>query len=184
MAEKAPLLWAKTVCKGVQVFIDSNGNGTLDTVGTHIEPDLYADGQTLNVKFTDVLLTVANKTNAPLDSTSDSLWVGPRVSAHPDTLTATGSYVFGYTEDGIDNVNFFHDERRLRMDFLKPVSTVDLDFVGSRPFADDIGVMEAYNAQGVLIDSYETSGLAQGEFETMSVSRTEGTSPLSSLTPS
>jgi hypothetical protein len=150
---------------GVIVYVDPNTNDTFDVEGTIVEPDDYADGEVIDASADGITFSVAAETNEPIDD-------APPIVARNDTHTegveevnhsSTGTHVFAR------DVNFFNHFFRLRIDFENPASHVQIDFAGSRPFAGDVGVLEAYTADGTLVGTYQTNPVLANEYETMHV---------------
>jgi hypothetical protein len=141
---------------GVTVYVDANGNDMLDIVGQVLEPDDFASGELIDGSALGVTLALADNTNTPKPGAQP-------IVARDDTFASTGSRVFAH------QVNFFDSEDRLRIDFASPVSAVQINFTGTRPFAGQAGHLEAYSADGTLIDSYITGQLLQRQYETMAV---------------
>ena len=123
-----------------------------------IEPDNYAHQQLLNTISPQVTLsTGAFDDNRP---TFD-------VVAYTDPADAsTGTNVFAHA----GGIPFWNTNRTFRMDFHSPVTDIRLDYIASG-FFDNLyrGRLEAYSPAGVLVDSYLTAPLSEGQFETMSV---------------
>jgi hypothetical protein len=123
-----------------------------------IEPDNYADGQVLNTisPFVTLSTAVLPSNNPTFD-----------VVAYTDTPGAsTGSKVFAHG----GGVTFWADIRKLRMDFLVPVTSISLDYI-ARGFFDNsyAGRLEAYSAAGTLLTSDDTALLFGGQHEMMTV---------------
>jgi hypothetical protein len=123
-----------------------------------IEPDNYAHQQLLNTTSPHVTLsTGAFDDNRP---TFD-------VVAYTEPADAsTGTKVFAHA----GGIPFWNTNRTFRMDFHSLVTDISLDYIASG-FFDNLyrGRLEAYSPAGVLVDSYLTAPLAEGQFETMSV---------------
>jgi hypothetical protein len=154
---------------GVTVYLDTNANDTLDVTGMAIEPDDFDDGELIDGSAAGVTFAVADENNEPLVD-------APPIVARDDTRlegvdtvnhASTGMSVFAR------DVNFFNHFFRLRMDFENPASHVQIDFGGSRPFAGDVGVLEAYTADGTLVGTYLTNPVLANEYETMHVTSGE-----------
>ncbi len=125
---------------------------------TVIEPDDYAEGQLLNNISPHVTLsTGAFDDNRP---TFD-------VVAREDLGDAsTGNKVFAHGT----GVRFWNSDRTFRMDFHSPATSIQIDYIASGFFDNTYrGLLEAYSSTGVLLDSYLTAPLAEGQFETMTV---------------
>lgn len=124
-----------------------------------IEPDDFADHQVLNHVSPHVTLsTGAFDDNRP---TFDV------VAFIDEDDTSTGSKVFAHG----GGIPFWNDGRTFRMDFHSLVTSVSIDYIASG-FFDNLytGRLEAYSPSGTLLDSYTTAPLAEGRFETMTVS--------------
>jgi len=143
----------------VTTYLDLNGNDRLDTVGKIVEPDSFTAGAPIDGAAAGVTLRVAGLDNAPLNP-------APVIASSTDPFNSTGQRVFGY-----DGVHFFNSSFRLRIDFAAPVSSVAIDFIGQREFARLAGVLQAYNADSVLLAEDISAGLLQYEHETISVVR-------------
>jgi hypothetical protein len=123
-----------------------------------VEPDDYAHAQELNTISPHVTLsTGAFSDNRP---TFD-------VVSYTDAADAsTGTKVFAHA----GGIPFWNTNRTFRMDFHSLVTRIQLDYVGSGFFDNSYqGRLEAYSSTGVLLDSYLTAPLAEGQFETMTV---------------
>ena len=113
---------------------------------TTADPDSYLEGDVLTQAFPGVTLTAADADNRMLSA---------EIAAEAVTDTSTGSLAFSQVAP------------RLMMDFVNPVNSVSIDFVVGP--AQRRGVMEAYDADGNLLDTYFTSS-SEGTKETMTVS--------------
>ena len=130
---------------------------------THIiEPDDYLDGTVLDHIIPAVHLTSAGADNLPIPP------VPFEVTAVGDLLdfAPTGTNVFGHA-----NVPFWNSDRRLRMEFAAPVSSVTIDFAGGQYFTNETGRLDGYNAANQLVASYVTAPQAAGHVETMTILR-------------
>ena len=127
-----------------------------------IEPDDYPDGTVLDHILPAVHLTSAGADNLPIPP------VPFEVTAVGDLLdfATTGTNVFACA-----NVPFWNSDRRLRMEFASPVSSVTIDFAGGQYFTNETGRLDGYNAAGQLVASYVTAPQAAGHAETMTISR-------------
>ena len=102
-----------------------NANGELDIVGSYIEPDDYDPGQNLSDVLTGVTLSLADQTNTLMQAT--------RSCRSVDSQRTGDNWGPGVRVRNA--VDFFYDATRLRIDFDQPVSSVAIDFAGSRRFA-------------------------------------------------
>ena len=146
----------------VRVYLDLNENGELDTVGSYIEPDDVAPGDSLESAVPGITLSLADETNV--------VKPGREVVSVTNSLATTGQQVFGY--DG--STTIFHSTLRLRADFDDPVSSVAIDFAGSNAGYDEIGTLQVYDDQDNLLLTVETPGEFAGEWSTLFASRAEG----------
>ena len=144
---------------GVSVFIDANANGALDIAGSVVEPDDF--GEDNQIEQPGVTFSLADGSN--------NIQEGVQIVArrHPDA--STGDLVFG-----TDQRTHFAFEERLRVDFDTPVNSVTIDFIGSRPLPTDVGTLEIYSSDGTLLDSSDSAGLAEGNYQSLRLARAEG----------
>jgi hypothetical protein len=93
------------------------------------------------------------------------------VVASLSTSSSTGIRVFGYLPNSVATTGVAHWNRdtQLRADFASPVSMVRLDAIAASATA--YARLEAYDANGNLLQRYSTRGLAAGQFETMRIER-------------
>ena len=124
------------------------------------EPDDSPVGVPIDASNLGVSLAVVNEANEPIVGS-------PAITTRTDAYASTGSQVFAR------DVNFFNHFFRLRVDFDAAVSSVQINFTGSRPFAGDIGVLEAYASDGTFLQRYTTGGLLEHQYETMTVSASQ-----------
>ena len=141
---------------------NSNDNGdSVDGVGETfiLEPDDFAD---------ETILTAAS----PFVTLRTSLRDG-RVSIFKVTATddgfefaPTGQRVFAH-----ENIPFFSNVRRLRMDFSPPARMVQISFAGGEHFQPEVGLLMAFSGEGNLLAEYVTEPRAGGEVEVMTITR-------------
>lgn len=123
-----------------------------------IEPDDFGDGQVLNhISPYVTLSTRVPPANAP---TFD-------VVAYSEAADAsTGTKVFAHA----GGVPFWNTSRTLRMDFNYPATSISLDYIASGFVGNNYaGRLEAYSSAGILVSSYVTALLGDGQHETMTV---------------
>jgi hypothetical protein len=120
-----------------------------------VEPDNYPNGTQLTTIVPQVTLNTTLSDNLPVPlffvTATDDMATGRRVFAH-------------------FNIPFFSNERRLRMDFSGPVSSLSLEFITPNALDAYIGRLEAYDSHNTLLGTYVTSPLTGGA-ETMFLSR-------------
>ena len=122
--------------EGATVYLDINGNGTLDDQVTVLEPDDFAIDTNLSNVVPGVTLT---------DEYATGELTGSEIVASEASHVATGTLAI----NPVGN---------LRLDFREPVQSVRIDF--SAFGSNKAGVLEAYNAEGTLLDSSTTGPLA------------------------
>lgn len=127
-----------------------------------VEPDEYSTGTDISALFPGVTLSV-------IGSDVESGYIDPEVySVSPGSAT-TGTQLFG-NRFGTDlyTQGWFLDARALRVDFLNPVNVISIDMVGRN---HTIGVMNAYNVNGILVDTFSTELLTLDEHEKARINR-------------
>lgn len=139
---------------------DDDGGSTAISYELALEPDDFADGTALTDALAGVTLSTTLSDNVPVEAFV--------VTASVDglELAPTGDTVFGHAD-----VQFFNNERRLRLDFDAPVKGVSLQFAGGTFFETEIGRLEAYDADGELLAEYVSQPMAAGESEELSIAR-------------
>ena len=146
---------------------------------THIiEPDDYAEDAVLNDVHPRVELRIFDgviRDNFPVD-----FGVFPTPTVIPVTanensdifggyFTSTGTKSFGHA-----NITFFPESRQLAMRFLTPTTEVSIDFIGTSTISSQIGVLEIFNPDGVLLDTFTSDPLLAHQIATLSLSRPAG----------
>jgi len=148
--------WAVLLAAGLFVQIAQSAPLSTQIV---IEPDRYAERYVLNTISPHVTLSTA-----AFDDDRPTFDVVSRMDSND---SSTGVKVFAHGP----GVRFWNDNRKFRMDFHTKVTSVSIDYIASGFFDEPyVGRLEAYSHSGVLLDSYITSPLAEGQFETMTVS--------------
>ncbi len=141
---------------GVGFLADTNGNGNRDLLTHIVEPNSYAPGTELTNLYPGVTLRTAGSQNQDH---------GFEVRA--TRLPGLNQQEMVFSHGGI---YFFNDSRRLRADFYRPVSSVSIDVVGDGSASATIGRLEAYNAQGELLQMVRSRPLFGTARETITVS--------------
>ena len=139
-----------------------------------IDPDSYGDRANLTDTLGGVDLRVANDKNVPSDFF--------KVTANGLTLKTppTGIHVFGQS-----NVAFWPSSMRFYARFPNQTDEVSLKFTGGSGINPERGIMQAYNASGLLVGEYLTAPVLHGTVETMTISRpTADISHIIAYTPS
>jgi hypothetical protein len=145
---------------GIPVFLDLNHNGIRDGGGT-IDPDQFVEGEDMTHVIPGVTLNVTTTGTTP-----EPFF---KIRATTDANRSTGTKVFSH-----ENIPFFVASRKFRAEFDQPITKISLDFIGNSTLSGTIGRLEAYNAQGQLIASYNTASLLANQVETMSILRAPG----------
>ncbi len=125
-----------------------------------IEPDNYPARTMINHIIPEVTLSQAlpNNTAFPFNP----------VLAAPDSPVGYPHVLTGNLEIG-PGIGTWNNNNRLRMDFTSSVQFVSLRFGGGDVYANDTGILEAFNSSGTLIASANSSPLSAGSWETVSV---------------
>ncbi|MDP6546689.1 MAG: SdrD B-like domain-containing protein [Phycisphaerae bacterium] len=139
--------------EGWTIFLDENGNGALDGSDATLEPDNYAEGAELNAVIPGVTLTAVGANTTA-------------VYARQDRVFARGAGRVFCHNPGSN----WDDSYQLRIDFAAPVYGVAIDYISW--FEDGVGQLEAYDAQGNLLEMDWTDSLADGQTQRMAISRT------------
>lgn len=140
---------------GISFLADTNGNGIRDLLTYVVEPNNFVPGTVLTNEFPGVTLRTTGSDNADL---------GFNVEA--TRLPGLNQQEMVFSHNGI---GFFNDFRRLRADFYRPVNSVSIDIMGDGTSSAAIGRLEAYNAQGELLQMVRSRPLYGEARETISV---------------
>ena len=138
--------------QGWTIYLDADGDGQRVTAG-NVEPDAYDVGTLINNINPAVTLSAVGGSSSDVYTGIPS---GGYASTGTTAFTRNGPFGWG---SGV----------RLRADFATPVNFVSIDAISDD--ALDVGLLEAYDADGNLLASYTTGNLAAGDSETMSISR-------------
>ncbi|MCH7990369.1 MAG: hypothetical protein IID46_14605, partial [Planctomycetes bacterium] len=139
-------------------LVDDNGQVLQLTDG--VEPDDFAQNTILNTVNPNVTLSAIG---SGVDNN--------QVIVRDGDPASTGAKVFRhYLVNGAGVSNTWSStSRKLKIEFTSPVTTVSLDAISNS--STDYGRLEIYDAAGNLLDRYTTRGLADGNIETMTLSR-------------
>lgn len=128
-----------------------------------ITPDDFADGTDMTEIEPHVVLSVADTDNTPFDLFQVT------VTEDGQNYAPSGTMVFAH-----ENIPFFNDVRRLRMDFQDHAREITISFAGGTGAGGtEIGRLEAYDDDGNLLDEYVTEPKLAGEVEVMTITRDE-----------
>ncbi|MCA9177360.1 MAG: VCBS repeat-containing protein, partial [Planctomycetales bacterium] len=173
-----------TIVQGV-VFQDANGDGmqqpseaalanrevrlTDATTGQlivapfHIEPDeSEGDGAYLYDASSWVTLSVVG---------TDVLNPGVRAYDLSTSEASTGRLVFAHETTTGRSTKWREGLGVLRMDFAGNTQSVSIDIIAKLNDNRDFGKLEVYNASGTLLESKQSSDLADGASETVTIAR-------------
>jgi hypothetical protein len=144
----------------IALFVGCNTSPVISPGEHSIRPDDFAAGTQLTQINAAVTLTTAGSDNAPIDHFV--------VTASDDgqSRAPSGVRVFGH-----DDIPFFNNDFRMRMDFAQPASTVRLFFAGGTFSATEIGRLQVYDQFDNLLNEYVTAPRGPGEVEEMAISR-------------
>jgi hypothetical protein len=127
-----------------------------------IDADMFAEGADISAGFDGITLS----------SVGGYPGLDGRVYAFGDGLASTGTKVFG------NNLSFqrqwyadLTNGFALRADFLKLADSVSIDIIGDDYSGMDVGVLYAYNAADVLLDTIVTAQLGYGQVFNAQISR-------------
>ena len=127
-----------------------------------VEPDDFAAGTDISNAFPGVTLSAVGSFTADdavvaLDPSSQSSF---------PFEASTGSLVIGNNGDIAAARHFFRDRGvlSLMVSFDMPVQSVSLDFIGASNGAPDIGMIEAFDVNGVSLGAVTSGPLALNEF--------------------
>jgi hypothetical protein len=140
---------------------DINPGFTTELQEFSITPDDFADGTDLTEIDTNVTLSVADTDNVPFDlfkvtTTTDGQNYAP-----------TGDKCFAH-----DNIQFFNDIRRFRLDFTRKASEITIAFAGGTGAGStEIGRLQVYDIDDNLLAEYVTQPMMAGEVEVMTITR-------------
>ncbi len=138
------------------IFLDQNNNGELDFFQVTAEPDALLAGTKVRNIFPGATLTTTDANNIAFDLFE--------VDVVTDIRPSTGNQVFAHS-----GVPFFYTDRKLRIDFYEPASSVSIDitaFVGATQ-----GRMRVFNASGVELETTTTIVLADTQTATLNITR-------------
>ena len=146
-----------TPLEGASVFADSNNNGVRDQLETIIEPDNFTIGRELNNLTPGVTLSIAG---------TDNVIIGFEVTAKDVTSGSREDIAFAHT-----GIPFFSPIRKLRADFYRPASSASVDVIGNSDLTPTYGRLDAYDANGNLLQMVRTGPLAAGARQTLTITR-------------
>ena len=140
-----------------------------------IEPDSYPDGTILNSIHPRLDLAVHDGILTP--DFPEDFGVFPDPGVIPVTavtsedifggyFTSTGTKTFGHA--GID---FTTLSRSIGMRFNGPANEVSIDVIGSTDLSPTVGVLEVYDAAGMLLETVTSPELLRQEVSTLSIAR-------------
>ena len=134
---------------GATVYLDLNNNGQLDSQQIVVEPDAFAVDAVLSNAVPGVTLTI--------EDSSGDLSAFDVEAENSTSQATTGTLVFS------------QGTQKLRMDFLRPVESVSIDF-SSQTASTRAGILETYDATGTLLATYNTGSISN-TFDTMTITR-------------
>ena len=170
------------------VFLDLNSNASWDP-GEPLQSDVGLEVTEVNNAPLSLMHVIEpsdeeyfetqNISSVDPDATLSVIGADPGtggVYARTSPILPAGSNnrVFtGQSNSGLA-LNTFTSNRRLKVQFDSPVSTVSLRAYGSTSANSSFARLEAYTADGVLVARFTTGGLSRSAFTEMNVSRAAG----------
>ena len=138
-----------------------------------IEPDDYAERTELNNVHPQVELAI----HSNLDSFPEDFGEHPAPNIIPVTalenedifggyFTSTGTKTFGN-----GGVGFNSSSRAIGMRFLEPATSVRIDAIGTSNTNAVVGVLDVFDANGVFLESVETTTLDRQQVGALAISR-------------
>jgi hypothetical protein len=169
------------------VFLDENSNGSWDS-GEPLQPDVglavtdfaddpiqlnfviepsdeeYTEGQRLDGVHPDVTLSAIGTGRG----------TGGVYARTSSILTSPGNRVFAGQQITGAVLPTWNSNQRLKVQFASPVSFVSLRAYGSSTASSSFARLEAYTADGVLVQRFTAGGLSKTGFTEMTVDRPQG----------
>ncbi|QDS96576.1 Cadherin domain protein [Roseimaritima multifibrata] len=149
----------ETPLEGVVVLADTNGNGIRDVVTERISASNYVPGIPL-----DSVSSVA--TFRVLSSSGNS--INRTLTVDTDFQFNRFQNVFSTVSD-LGSMTPVFSGYRIRADFFRPVNSASVTFIGGDRNRTAVGWLEAYDANGQLLQIASTANLALGAQQTISV---------------
>lgn len=146
-----------TVLAGSVVYLDLNRNGVADEEATTMDPDSFLPDQVLDFVSPKLRITTADADNLP---------VAEQVTASVDSVVGQDGQLFAHAGN-----TAWTTDRRLRVDFSSPASSVQLDFIAASDTGPERGTLVAFSHAGEQIANVTSSSLQKGQLETMSIQR-------------
>ncbi|MBP85811.1 MAG: hypothetical protein CMJ64_03700 [Planctomycetaceae bacterium] len=131
------------------------------TLASHLNPDDHSQN-------TAVSNVVAGATLTAIGGAVADAEVFVR-SVNGNNVFSACTFQQGNSSCGIYSNEWTSNSRQLRIDFASPVTTISIDAQSNA--ASEYGRLDVYDANDNLLDRYTTAALAEGESETMTVSR-------------
>lgn len=138
---------------GVQLGL--NHQNAEDYFWEVIEPDDYDVG-------TDV--SNISKHVTSISAGDDNVPQGFKNEVVQESFAPDGQHIFSHA-----GVGFFNEVRRMRMDFYRPVRTVQIDVIGNSDLSSVYGRLEIFNKAGDSLGFVRTNALAAGVRQTLTL---------------
>ncbi|MFO1064727.1 MAG: cadherin domain-containing protein [Pirellulales bacterium] len=140
----------------VPVYADMNNSGSSGTFSETIEADNYADNTSLSNISSNVTLISAG---------SDNIAQGFEILAVPKSLATPNVKIMSHA-----GVGFFNNNRRIRMDFYRPVQSVSVDVIGASNLTATYGRLEIFDAANNSLGMIRTNALSADVLQRLTLS--------------
>ena len=140
-----------------------------------IEPDSFADETVLNFIHPRVDLAIHDGILRPDFPEDFGVFPDPDIIpvtaiTNEDILggyfTSTGTKTFGHGGIGFTSLS-----RALGLRFIGPANELSIDVIGSTNLSPTVGVLEVYDAAGVLLEAVTSPELLRQEVSTLTITR-------------
>lgn len=143
------------------VAVELSRSGANQGAGTYTEEivaDDYNDGDDVSITSSNVTLSSAGSSN---EHQSFEITVKDKTFTKPELGQQ-------FAHAGVD---FFNENRRLRMDFFKPVHSVSANFRGNSSLSDVYGRLEVFDAKDQSLGFLRTAALRASDQQLLTLSR-------------
>ena len=143
---------------GITVAADLQGDGLLGVYSDRIEPNNYPVNSDVSNASSNVTLVSAG---------SDNVHQGFKIRPVQRFGAPVGELIFSH-----ENVGFFNNNRRLRMDFYRPARSISIDVIGNSDLSPTYGRLEIFNSAGTSLGFVRTQPLGANQTQRLTMSST------------
>lgn len=147
---------------GATITADLDGDSQFGVFTERIEPNNYPVNSDVSNASSNVTLVSAG---------SDNVHQGFKIRPVQRFGSPVGEYIFSH-----ENVGFFNEDRRLRMDFYRPARSISIDVIGNSDSSPTYGRLEIFNSVGESLGWVRTAALGANQLQRLSI-----TSPTSAI---